>query len=410
MRLEVNGSSVEDEPRPGQCLRTFLRELGRFEVKKGCDTGDCGACTVHVDGVAGAQLPVPGAARGGAQRDHGRGARERRRAAPGAAALPRRAGLSVRLLHGRDDHDRRGARRRRPRRPAAQPEGQHLPLHGLSLRSPTRSRACATSRRRRRARRSGAACRRRRARTSSRGRARFTLDVGGRRAAAPQARCARRTRTPGSCSIDSAAALAVPGVVEVLTHADAPRHRFSTARHDDREDDPDDTLVLDDVVRFAGQRVAAVVAESEAAAEAGCRALRVDYELLPAVFDPSGAIAPGAPRVHGEQGAESRIGDASRNVVAELHGEVGDVAAGFAEADVVRSVEVARAARPARAPRDARLDRLDRRRTAACTCAPRARCRSSCATSSPTCSTCRASGCGCSPRGSAAGSAPSRSS
>ena len=48
--------------------------------------------------------------------------------------------------------------------------------------------------------------------------------------------------------------------------------------------------MLDDVVRFVGQRVAAVVGDSVAAAEEGCRRLEVDYELLPAVFDPEKLI------------------------------------------------------------------------------------------------------------------------
>src|SRR6202011_2277262 len=114
-------------------------------------------------------------------------------------------------------------------------------------------------------------------------------------------------------SIDKGAALAIPGVHTVLTYEDSPDRLFSTARHEKAWMDPDDTKVLDNVVRFIGQKVAAVVAETEAAAEEGCRRLEVEYEIWPAVVDPAQAIASGAPVIHGDKTPEQRVTNAQRN-------------------------------------------------------------------------------------------------
>ena len=135
-------------------------------------------------------------------------------------------------------------------------------------------------------------------------------------------------------AIDAREALALPGVLCVLTHADVPRVPHTTAGQSYPEPSPYDAYLLDHKVRHVGDRVALVAAETAEIAAAALPLIRVDYEVLPAVFDPVQALASGAPIVHDEPDSMG-IHDRMRNLAAQLHFEVGDVAAGLAAADVV---------------------------------------------------------------------------
>ncbi len=132
--------------------------------------------------------------------------------------------------------------------------------------------------------------------------------------------------------IDASKARALPGVHAVLTHEDLPRVPYTTAGQSDPEPGPHDNYSLDYKVRFVGDRVAAVAAESEDIALRALELIEVEYELLPAIFDPRESMQPGAPVLHDEP-ESFRIEDPSRNLAAVVEWEVGNVTEGFQQAD-----------------------------------------------------------------------------
>ncbi len=138
--------------------------------------------------------------------------------------------------------------------------------------------------------------------------------------------------------IDVSKARALPGVHAVLTYKDVPRVPHTTAGQQPPEPSPYDAYLLDRKVRHVGDRVAFVAAETPELVEEALGLIYVDYEVLPAVFDPIEASKPGAPVIHDEP--ESRgIYDPSRNHVYHVEMEIGDVENGFAEADLVYEQE-----------------------------------------------------------------------
>src|SRR6266403_1456871 len=291
MSFQINGKEFPENPRAGQCLRTFLRELGHFGVKKGCDAGDCGACTVLVDGEPVHSCLIP------AFRAEGHAVTTIEGLASDGGTHPMQqafldaqafqcgfctAGmiLTCASLNQAQRQDLGASLKGNLCRCTGyraiedalngksniEEDAAPGTAFGRSLPAPAGPQVV-------------------------QGTARYTFDT-----AIEGMLHIKMLRSPYPhakiIAIDKTAALAVPGVHAVLTFEDAPDRLFSTARHEKAWMDPDDTRELDKVVRFIGQKVAAVVAETEASAEEGCRRLKVEYEILPAVFDAARAIAP----------------------------------------------------------------------------------------------------------------------
>jgi len=135
-------------------------------------------------------------------------------------------------------------------------------------------------------------------------------------------------------SIDASEAEAMPGVACVLTHENTPPIRHTTAGQGFPEPSPYDARMFEDRVRFVGDRVAAVAAETEEIALAALKAIRVEYGELEPVLSIDDALREGAPVIHDEEDSTG-IYDAGRNIVADVDIDVGDVSEGFDASDMI---------------------------------------------------------------------------
>jgi CO/xanthine dehydrogenase Mo-binding subunit/aerobic-type carbon monoxide dehydrogenase small subunit (CoxS/CutS family) len=333
MTYHVNGKTFSEEPAAGQCLRTFLRDLGWFGVKKGCDQGDCGACTVWIDGAPVHSCLIPAYRADGLQVTTIEGLAKDGELHPMQRQFLGAQGfqcgfctagmiLTAATLSA-DDIENDLARHLKGN--LCRCTGYHAiedAIHGVQTVEQDQPGTSA-----------GTGVGAPAGPLVVTGQARYTLDT-----AMEGMLHLKVLRSPYAhakiVSIDTTAAKAVPGVHEVFTWVDVPRKLYTTSIHEDFRVDPNDTYMLDNIVRFVGQRVAAVVAETEAAAEEGCRQIVVEYEEIPAVFDPEEAMRAGAPAVH-DRGEDPFIRQPERNVLIDVHGNIGDVKTGFAEADVV---------------------------------------------------------------------------
>ncbi|MFH1633475.1 MAG: molybdopterin cofactor-binding domain-containing protein [Chloroflexota bacterium] len=134
--------------------------------------------------------------------------------------------------------------------------------------------------------------------------------------------------------IDASKARALPGVAAVLTHEDLPRVAYSTAGQSHPIPGPLDCFSLDNKVRFVGDRVAFVAAETAEIAAQALNLIDVEYEVLETLLDTRKSMQPGAPIIHDQPDyigfADS---DPTRNLAAEIRIDIGDVKKGFTEAD-----------------------------------------------------------------------------
>jgi len=326
LSFSVNGSAVEVAVRPDASLLQVLREeLGLTGTKEGCGTGDCGTCTVLMDGEAvNSCLLLALEAEGRRVEtieglvDHpvqkafiAHGAIQCGYCTPGAI-------MSAKALLDQNPHPTREEAARAMAGNLCRCTGYQKILDAVvhwdrAPELPESTEHVVVGRR----------VPRIDARELASGRAVFTDDM-----RLPGMLYGKILTSPHAhariLKIDTSRAEALEGVKAVITAADVPDtfYGVSPARYDEQ-------VLAKDKVRYVGDEVAAVAAVDEQTCLEALALIDVEYEVLPAVFDPFEAMKDGAPQLHDHPRFKNNV-----NTRVDWH--FGDIEKGFAEADVVK--------------------------------------------------------------------------
>ena len=331
--MEVNGRDVDRKADPGQRLLDFLRDdLNLTGAKEGCGAGECGTCSVFVDGrlVKSCLMPVAKATGRSVETIEGLskgGLTEIQRAFCNAGAsqcgycIPGMVMAATDALRSNPNAGREEIKERLGgnicrctgyTKIFEAVEVAREIMAGRPVRTLADDRSDGSSY-------IGANVVRLDAPSKVSGRLRYAGDM-----TMPGMLHMQVVRSPhphaAVRSIDCSAAESMPGVACAITSTDVPgEDGFGVFVHDQ-------PIMARGRARYVGEAVAAVVAEDPMLARRAARSVAVDYERLPAVFDPEDAMRPSAPVLHEY---------AQDNIVKHIPIRKGDVEAGFRDSDLV---------------------------------------------------------------------------
>jgi putative selenate reductase molybdopterin-binding subunit len=379
--FNLNGQDIEAEAQPGELLLEALRRLGCWSVKHGCETGECGACSILLDDRLVPSCLLPAAHANGHRVLTVEGLAEGTDLHPIQSAYMETGAiqcgyctpgmlLATKSLLDKEHHPNllqarealsavlcrctgyvkpveavlRAAAvlRGEPVPPLNEPPGELHPLfntpvepsapaangNGIGVETATRI-ATSTEVRAAPQKTVGAPKQKVDALRLAKGHPSFTDDF-----SLPGMLYAALLNSPHAHArirrIDASKARLLPGVRAVLTYEDLPRVMFAPGCQSYPNPKPYDQASLDNKVRYVGDKVAVVAADTQEIARQALELIEVDYEIFPAVFDADAALADGAPVIHDEPDAIG-IKDAARNLVVTINANVGDVERGFRE-------------------------------------------------------------------------------